>query len=241
MRVLIISDIHANLSALDSVLADAKDRWDVLWCLGDLVGYGPKPNECVELVRTLDPVCLLGNHDWAALGRIDIEMFNNEAREVVEWTQEQLEKETIDYLETLESKTVVDDYTLAHASPRYPIWEYVLDLKVAAANFDVLETPYCFIGQSHVPLLFEKADNSGVEWYLPSYAPTSINGTRMIINPGSVGQPRDNDPRASYVILDTDEMTIEHRRVPYPIEVTQGQMREAGLPNRQIERLAQGW
>src|SRR5579864_9840272 len=151
MRVLIISDIHANLAAFETVLADAKGAWDYVWCLGDVVGYGPDPNECVELLRTLPNLCLAGNHDWAALGRLDIRTFNADARKAVHWTQEILKPENIAYLDALPTTFVLGPYTLAHGSPREPVWEYILDPLIAALNFPHFETPYCLVGHTHTP------------------------------------------------------------------------------------------
>lgn len=141
MRILIISDIHANLAAFEAVLADAKNQWDYVWCLGDVVGYGPDPNECCDLLKTLPHLCLAGNHDWAALGRLDIRTFNADARKAVTWTQETLKPENVAYLDALPTTFVLGPYTLAHGSPREPVWEYILDPLVAALNFPHFETP----------------------------------------------------------------------------------------------------
>ncbi len=243
MRVLIISDIHANLAAFESVMADAKNDWDYVWCLGDVVGYGPDPNECVELLRTLPHLCLAGNHDWAALGRLDIRTFNADARKAVHWTQEMLKADNIDYLDALPTTFVLGQYTLAHGSPREPVWEYILEAPTAALNFQYFETPYCMVGHTHTPVIFRQVSEHGdTETIQPAYRqPRPLNNQRQIINPGSVGQPRDSNPDAAYAILEVERMVWEHRRVPYPIAQTQEKMRRADLPERLIARLERGW
>ncbi len=242
MRVLIISDIHANLAAFEAVLADAKGEWDAIWFLGDLVGYGPDPNECVALLREHDPISLSGNHDWAVLGKLDINKFNREAQIAIRWTQEAISQETYDYLATLPPNRDNAPFSLVHASPRHPVWEYILDAYTAAINFDHFETPYCLVGHTHVPVIFAEEEPHKVVIYLPDYeAPIQLGQVRLIINPGSVGQPRDSDARAAYAFLDTEALTFEHKRVAYPIAVTQEKMRQYGIPSRLIRRLEFGW
>jgi diadenosine tetraphosphatase ApaH/serine/threonine PP2A family protein phosphatase len=243
MRILIISDIHANLTAFESVLEDARGDWDYVWCLGDVVGYGPDPNECVTLLRTMPHLCLAGNHDWAALNRLDIRTFNPDARKAVEWTRHTLTPDNTAWLEALPTTFVIGEYTLAHGSPREPVWEYILEPLIAALNFPHFETPYCLVGHTHQPIIYELQNDRGdTEAIPPAYrAARQLNGRRQIINPGSVGQPRDSDPRASYALLDTDEHIWRFRRIPYAYEVTQSHMRKAGLPERLIARLAYGW
>jgi predicted phosphodiesterase len=243
MRYLVLSDIHANQAALSAVLVDA-GSFDFVWCLGDLVGYGPDPNECIERLRDLPHFSLAGNHDWAVLGRLDITSFNSDARLATVWTQSQLTPASHAYLESLSADSVKEPFTLAHGSPRQPVWEYVLDSLIARRSFAFFETPYCLVGHTHIPLIFYQPDDNpgGCQTLVPPYAdPISLQVEgRMLLNPGSVGQPRDGDSRASYVILDTDAMTWEHRRVSYPIEITQERMRARGLPVRLIERLDYG-
>lgn len=243
MRILVISDIHANLTAFKTVLADAHGQWDYVWCLGDVVGYGPDPNECVELLQTMPHLCLAGNHDWAALGRLDIRTFNPDARRAVEWTQETLKPENIAYLEALPVTFVIGNYTLVHASPREPVWEYILEPLAAALNFPHFETPYCFVGHTHQPVIYEQLSESGDTRALePRYGQIhSMNGQRQIINPGSIGQPRDQNPDAAYGILDTITGEFEHRRIPYDIPDVQNRMRDYGLPERLVTRLEHGW
>lgn len=263
MRVLILSDIHANLVALETVLNAAEGSYDRIWCLGDVVGYGPRPNECVEIVRERADLCVMGNHDWAALGRpgVDVEDFNPQARDAALWTREQLTDESRAYLNQLPDQPVhpqqLDDMLITHASPREPVWEYILNPYVAMENFGAFRETYCLVGHTHKPAIFRwqpyaEAVNgprvvrpAKVDYLQPKCGTTlSIaheDGERLIINPGSVGQPRDNDARAAYAILDLDEMTWRYERIAYPIELTQGQMQEAGLPRRLIDRLSFGW
>ncbi len=243
MRYLVISDIHANQAALSAVLADA-GSFDSVWCLGDLVGYGPDPNECIERLQDLPHFSLAGNHDWAALGKLDIRSFNNDARISSEWTQQQLSAGGREYLESLPTRFEQDQFTLVHASPRQPVWEYVLDPLIAQRNYAYFDTPYCLMGHTHIPVVFCQFDSNpvGCKTFVPPFngpVHLEVEG-RLMLNPGSVGQPRDGNPDASYAILDTDTMTWEHRRVPYPIEITQERMRARDLPPRLIERLDYG-
>ena len=154
MHYLVLSDIHANLVALETVLADAPD-FDKIWCLGDLVGYGPNPNECIERIQEYDHVCLAGNHDWAALGKLDLRSFNTDARTANQWTQKELVPSAREYLDTLPTCAEQDGFYMAHASPKEPVWEYVLDTNVAYANFAHFPTPICLVGHTHVPIIFE--------------------------------------------------------------------------------------
>jgi predicted phosphodiesterase len=241
MRVLIISDIHANLAAFQAVLADTQGQWDTIWCLGDLVGYGPDPNECVALLREQDHISLSGNHDWAVLGKLDIQNFNREAQIAIRWTRQAISTETHEYLATLPSSLAKPLFTLAHASPRQPVWEYILDPYTAAINFEHFITPYCLVGHTHVPAIFVEMDEEQVTMQKPENdVALKLNAQRLIINPGSVGQPRDSDPRAAYGLLDTEAFTLVHKRVGYPVEVTQEKMREYGIPSRLIKRLEYG-
>ncbi|MBL8116769.1 MAG: metallophosphoesterase family protein [Anaerolineae bacterium] len=243
MRILIISDIHANLTAFETVLNDAKGQWEYVWCLGDVVGYGPDPNECVDLLRTLPHLCLAGNHDWAALGRLDIRTFNPDARVAVNWTRETLTKDNIEYLDALPTTFVIGNYTLAHGSPREPVWEYILEPLIATLNFPHFETPYCLVGHTHQPIIYELMNEDGDTAAIPpSYGlQRQLNGRRQIINPGSVGQPRDQNPNAAYAILDVETNIWEHRRIPYDIAAVQKRMRTYGMPDRLVNRLEHGW
>lgn len=242
MRALIITDIHGNLPALQAVLEDA-GKVDAVWCLGDVVGYGPYPNECVQLIR-LQPnlVCLLGNHDAASVGMLDVDTFNPEARLSVNWTQSVLSADNQLYLRQRPLTQVVDNVTLVHGSPRHPIYEYLLDTRAATENFEHFENEFCFVGHTHLPVMFTM--NSGdymARFTVPSEDKAVELKPRAIINPGSVGQPRDRDPRAAYAIFDTEANTWHPRRVAYDIEATQKEMKEHSLPKRHIERLDSGW
>lgn len=241
MHYLIISDIHANLVALEIVLADAPD-FDEIWCLGDLVGYGPNPNECIERIQDFRHISLAGNHDWAALGKLDLRNFNTDARNANLWTQSELAPSAREYLDGLPTSIERDGFYMAHASPKEPVWEYVLDTNVAYANFAHFSTPICLVGHTHVPVIFrlDEQRQRCNPMVPPLPDPVSLDQQRMIINPGSVGQPRDGDPRASYAILDSESMIWEFRRVAYPVEITQERMRARGLPRRLIERLEMG-
>jgi len=244
MRYLVLSDIHANLAAFEAVLADAPS-FDQVWCIGDVIGYGPDPNECVELLQRYDHVCVAGNHDWATLGRLDTDDFNPDARRALEWTRAHLDQAGLAYLEDLPTELRLGDFTLVHGSPRQPIWEYILYAGIAASNFPFLDTPYCFVGHTHTPVIFQESSDDGASvaaTLLPSYEESfALPAGRLIINPGSVGQPRNNDPRASYVLLDTDANVVTYRRVAYPVEKTQLRMYQLGLPMRLAARLSNGW
>jgi diadenosine tetraphosphatase ApaH/serine/threonine PP2A family protein phosphatase len=242
MRILVLSDIHANVTAFEAVLADAAGDWDQLWCLGDVVGYGPDPNECVALLQEQPHVALCGNHDWASLGRVDLDIFNPIARSAIEWTRRQLTDASRTYLESLEPLRVEHPFTLAHASPREPIWEYITDARVARANMAHFDTPYCLVGHTHVPVIFYQQDSEEIDMQRPSYGRARpLDGGRYIINPGGVGQPRDGDPRAAYAILDTDALTWEHRRVAYDVLETQSRMADHKLPAPLVARLQYGY
>ena len=248
MRVLVVSDIHANLVAFETVLARAREEggFDVVWCLGDVVGYGPNPNECVARLREFEHVCVLGNHDAAALGHVDVNDFNPDAKHAVLWTQEQLTTATRAYLESLPHRLQEGPYTIVHGSPRDPVWEYILSPTIASEQFGHFDTPFCLVGHTHVPAIYHLFPSDGREaltWHYPEpdKAYPLNPEERWILNPGSVGQPRDHDPRAAFVLLDTETHTWRYFRIPYDIERTQYLMREAGLPVRLIARLSYGW
>ena len=243
MRILIISDIHANLAAFEAVLDEADENWDKIWCLGDIIGYGPDPNECVARLREHEHLSLSGNHDWAVLEKLDISSFNQDARTAIQWARDTITDETRDYLKTLPPMLQPDEtFTLAHGSPRQPVWEYILDEGTAAVNFSYFDTPYCLVGHTHSPVIFEQIDAIRVMPYAPIYdQPLQLEEARLIINTGSVGQPRDSDPRAAYAFLDTETLTWTFHRVAYDIKWTQQRMRNHKLPNRLIQRLERGW
>lgn len=244
MRCLVLSDIHSNLEALEAVVDDAGSV-DQVWCLGDVVGYGPDPNQCVALLNSLPHLCIAGNHDWATLGKLDLNDFNPDAREANLWNRQELFDENLAYLDARPETLVEGQFTLSHGSPRHPIWEYIIYTSTAQANFEFFSTPFCLVGHTHTPVLFRLDNRSGTEMCEPMPPsvgqPVTLEPGRFIVNPGSVGQPRDGDPRASYVLLDTEALTVEHRRVVYPVERTQAKMMEHNLPLRLVLRLGYGW
>lgn len=240
MRVLILSDIHANADALSTVLKSA-GAVDAVWCLGDVVGYGPDPNECIARLKELpNLVCLQGNHDAAATKHLALEGFNVEARTSIEWLLGTLTPDSLAFLNTLEPRKETEGVTLAHASPRQPILEYLLDSYSAAENFGYFATDFCFVGHTHVPVLFI-ANNREVTLRVPEPNSKITLARRCIANPGSVGQPRDRDPRAAYAIFDSEKSTWDYARVHYEVSGVQERMRAFGLPERHITRLAGGW
>lgn len=240
MRILILSDIHANLNALEAVL-DAAGEVDATWCLGDLVGYGPDPNECINRIRsTPNLTCLLGNHDAAAIGYIDTLFFNREARLSAQWMKSHLSRENIAYLKSLPDRCIIGDVTLVHGSPRNPVWEYLLDRQAAAINFSYFNTKYCFVGHTHLPVAYIEEQNDVKSVKLEDHQVIAFEN-RIIINPGSVGQPRDRDKRASFAIYQPPENLWEIHRVDYDFHSVQQRIINAGLPRRHAQRLAEGW
>lgn len=287
MRCAVLSDIHGNYEALTAVMRDI-DRFtveqrvsvDAVWCLGDIVGYGPQPRECVQMIREICSVCVAGNHDWAAIGKLDLDEFTGVAANSAEWTSAQLSPQDRIYLRGLPELVSAGEFTVTHGSPMNPIWEYLTSAAAATPNFGAFETPYCLVGHTHVPTIFLLADDvrpaptpppiltearaSGFHpgdsdlasfpdieaiplsasalcehitpapglWLVPEHR-------RAIINPGSVGQPRDGDPRAAYMIFDSD-LGFEFRRVEYDVATTQLKMQEQGLSPRMAARLEKG-
>jgi predicted phosphodiesterase len=243
MRCAIIADIHANLAALTAVLLDVKQRGGVeeIWCLGDIVGYGPDPHDCIELLRQTNHICVAGNHDLAAVGQIDTAEFNPDAVAATEWTAGQLNSRDVSYLRSLPRVINRDDFTLVHGSPREPIWEYVLSISGARENFAYFKTKFCLLAHTHVPAAFSY-DEGGACSFL-QFNPDKelvLEKARLIINPGAVGQPRDGDPRASYAIYDSNKNRFWLYRVPYDITATQARMVEKKLPMRLVARLSHG-
>lgn len=243
MRILIVSDIHSNYVALETVLSVA-GSYDLLWNLGDTIGYGPCPNECVAAMQAHASVTIAGNHDLACLGKVDLSDFNPDARTANIWNGEQLTPEHRALLEALPPlQEVSDRILLAHGSPREPVWEYLLTRIQAEDNFAIFNQQVCFIGHSHVPLIFRRyPDGRSSEPALADhdYTLELQPDMRYFINPGSVGQPRNQDPRAAYAVLDSDRGTVRFHRVEYDIAQTQRQMRDARLPNALIRRLEYG-
>ena len=243
MRYAIIADIHSNLAAFQAVVDDiqSQERIEKIWCLGDIVGYGPDPHECIELLRSTDHICVAGNHDRAVVGKLDITSFNPHAAEAVHWTEGKLSIGDITYLKNLPDSIQEDDFTIVHGSPREPIMEYILSMSVARQNFDCFKTRYCLIGHTHVPQAYslDKEDNCTATRFLPTVK--LITGeTRLIVNPGAVGQPRDRNPEASYAVYDNRTKIIQLRRVSYDIRQTQDKIMKSGLPPRLATRLEMG-
>jgi diadenosine tetraphosphatase ApaH/serine/threonine PP2A family protein phosphatase len=240
MRVAVISDVHANRHALDAVLADVDaEGVDAVWCLGDTVGYGPQPNECCALVRARADLCLVGNHDLVALGELSVSDFNEEAAAAAVWTNEVLTPESESFLRSLSPAGAEDGVELFHASARDPVWEYVLTEEAAKTTFELTTAPLVLVGHSHVALALALEDGAVSGGLAPAATEVALDGRRLL-NPGSVGQPRDGDPRAAWLVLDTDRRFASFRRVAYPIEETQAEIRAAGLPPALAARLQRG-
>ena len=239
MRLAVLSDIHANLAALDAVREDLPDV-DEVWVLGDIVGYGPQPNEVIAALQELGARSVMGNHDGAAIGQVDVTWFNPDAARAIAWTAGVVDGNTRAYLATLPEVRREGELTAVHGSPRDPTWEYITDANVASANLASFDTRICLFGHTHVPIVY-RADEGRVEAVAADAgAPISVRGGRLLINPGSVGQPRDGNPAASYAVIDTGAETVQFRRVRYDIDRTQRLMREVDLPARLIERLSYG-
>jgi diadenosine tetraphosphatase ApaH/serine/threonine PP2A family protein phosphatase len=245
VRAAVISDIHANLPALEATL-EAIDGADVeeVWCLGDVVGYGAQPDACAELVRERCATCLVGNHDLAVLGALDIATFSDAAAAAVEWTQSNAQEATLEFLRGLEPSGSREGIALFHASPRDPIWEYVLSIEQAEACIEVQPGPVALIGHSHVALFFvspepgEAGETRGVQ--SGDGTRLDLAGGRWLVNPGSVGQPRDGDPRAAWLELETEERSCRFHRVAYDVDGAAESIVAAGLPPHLGERLQAG-
>ncbi len=242
MRVAVVSDIHSNLHALEAVLgAIEAEAPDELWCLGDLVGYGPRPNECCALIADRADVCLAGNHDLGVLGTIDLVEFGGEAGIAARWTRDVLDPEARALLEPLEPKGTAHGVALYHGSARDPVWEYVLSDEAALATLEIAGSPLVLVGHSHVALRVARSGDGDLDGGLaPAGTELALADVQALLNPGSVGQPRDGDPRAAYLVLDLDARRASFRRVEYDIQRTQHEIREAGLPELLAARLELG-
>ena len=242
MRVAIASDIHGNKQAFQAVIAAAEgDGADELWCLGDLVGYGAEPDACVELARESCQVCLAGNHDLVVTGEIDIGDFSAGAAAAARWTQEHIAESSLEYLRGLRPAEPDRAPALFHASPRDPVWEYVLSPFQADDCFEAMEARVGAIGHSHVALYFADEGEAGaVGAHAPASTELDISTGRWLINPGGVGQPRDGDPRAAWLLLDTEGWIASWRRVEYPIDEAAQAIERAGLPAMLAQRLYSG-
>jgi len=241
MRILVLSDIHANLVALEAVLQDARGDYDTLWCLGDSTGYGPRPNEVLQLLRDRPHMALVGNHDLAAAGLMSSEGFNATALMALDWTRAALSNSSIEYLGMLQPAGIRQGIALAHGSPRDPVWEYVNSSEKAFENLMLMEQNLCLVGHSHKQVGYALEEGAANLLRRPgSDMPLKLGWTKTILNPGSVGQPRDGDPRAAYAILNLKLMEWESRRVEYDVSATQQQMRAENLPESLAARLETG-
>jgi diadenosine tetraphosphatase ApaH/serine/threonine PP2A family protein phosphatase len=245
LRAAVLSDVHSNQPALEAVLEAVEEAGvDELWCLGDVVGYGAQPDACADLIRERCDVCLVGNHDLAVLGGIDISSFSDTAAVAVEWTRENASEGTLEFLRGLEPAGAREGIGLFHASPRDPIWEYVLSTDQAEAGLNVQKERIGLIGHSHVSLFFARpngampGDAHGAQ--AGDGALLDLQSGRWLLNPGSVGQPRDGDPRAAWLELDTEELTARFHRAPYDVLTAAETILAAGLPSQLAERLEAG-
>ncbi len=237
----IISDIHSNLEALDAVL-NQLHRVDKIVCLGDMVGYGPNPNECIEKIRALNIPVVAGNHDKAVTCEHDVKWFNKNALAAVNWTQRVIFQENLDYLKQLPLELEEDGFHLVHGSLRSPLQEYIMSISDAIPTFEKMTRPLCFVGHSHSPVFIAlKKDGNyegrkledGEEILIDDFA-------KVVVNVGGVGQPRDGDPRACYGIYDPKIKLFSLHRAEYNIGKTQQKMKAVNLPDRLVERLELG-
>lgn len=244
MKYALLADIHSNLEALTAVLEDIdrRGRIEELWVLGDIVGYGPDPGECIKILRSRKHVAVSGNHDVFCTGKLDARyLLNPEAATACRWTSRVLTPEDTEYLKSFPEVVERDDFTLVHGSPRDPLWEYIMSQSIALMNFDYLRTKFCLVGHSHTPMVFKlEEDGHCANLPLSESVGVVLGKDKMIINPGGVGQPRDGDPRASYAIYDSEAKMIRLHRVTYDIKLTQQKMVKHNLPVRLISRLEKG-
>ena len=242
MRVAIVSDIHGNRHAFEAVLAAvAEEDVEEVWCLGDLVGYGAAPDECVRLARDHCNLCLVGNHDMAVRGDLSMSEFSRGAELAARWTQDTMTEENLDFLLALEPALLRPEVGLFHASPRDPVWEYVLSTLLAELCLDVQRHRVCLIGHSHVALSFSRHEGEPATGETRGHgAELDVSAGEWLLNPGSVGQPRDGDPRAAWMVLDTRSWSARYRRTEYDIAAAASAIRAARLPDSLAERLEYG-
>jgi predicted phosphodiesterase len=241
MRVAVVSDIHGNYHALEAVLAEiAIEAPDEIWCLGDVVGYGPDPNRCCDAVERQANLCLAGNHDLAAIGRLPVEDFNDEAAAAVRWTRSVLAETARSFLERLAPAATRSGAALFHGSPLDPVWDYVLSEQTALASFELVGQPLLLVGHSHVALALAYDGRQLAGGLAGDQDEVDLSASRWLLNPGSVGQPRGGDPRAAWLLLDLDAGRAFFRRTVYPVRLTQAEIRGAGLPEALAVRLELG-
>jgi diadenosine tetraphosphatase ApaH/serine/threonine PP2A family protein phosphatase len=241
MRVAVISDIHSNLHALEAVLADIQaEAPDEVWCLGDIVGYGAQPNECVDAVREAVRLSLSGNHDLAVLGTIDVAAFSGDAGAAARWTRTVLGESQAEWLGGLKPSADRAGFQLFHGSPRDPVWDYVLSEEIAKASILQTTAPLLLVGHSHIALALRWDGEQMSGGLAPAGTEVDLGGGRFVLNPGSVGQPRDGDPRAAWLLIDEEAGRAAFRRVPYPIVRAQAAIRAYGLPEGLAARLTHG-
>jgi diadenosine tetraphosphatase ApaH/serine/threonine PP2A family protein phosphatase len=242
MRIAVVADVHANLEAFSAVLRHAREDGpvDEVWSLGDIVGYGPDPTACIALLHTLPHIAIAGNHDYAATGVIGTEEFNPFAQEAARWTSTRLTLEDQLWLSNLSAVHIEGEFTLAHGSLIDPVWDYLVSTEGASAHLGHQTTPYGLVGHSHLPQVFTEGQTGLRGAAIEDGGDVALGRRRFVANPGSVGQPRDGDPRAAYSLLDTEKRQLSFHRVPYEIEVTQAKMRAVGLPEYLADRLAEG-
>ena len=242
MRVAVLSDIHSNLAALDAVLEDLAQQpaVDQTWVCGDIVGYGPQPNEVIARLREIEATPVMGNHDGAAIGTVDVTWFNDAAAAAILWTSGELDSASRTFLSELPERRSDGPMTAVHGSPRDPIWEYIVSAEVAGEQLLAFATPICLFGHTHIPAVFASENGAMREVPVLAGRAMALPAGRLMLNPGSVGQPRDRNPDSSYLIADLEAGTVEFRRVPYDIARTQALMRERRLPAWLAERLSHG-
>ena len=242
MQVAIISDIHGNRHAFEAVLADVgRTSAAAIWCLGDVVGYGADPNDCCRLARANTALCLAGNHDLAVTGDLDLGEFSTGAALAARWTQEVIADDHRDWLKSLSPSGEAEGVGLYHASPRDPVWEYVLSALLAELCLDAQAERVCLVGHSHVALAFERPEGEPATGAARRDGDAAdLSAGEWIVNPGSVGQPRDGDPRAAWLLLDTTAWTAQWRRTEYDIAGAAASIRAARLPDSLAERLEYG-
>lgn len=241
MRIAVVSDIHANWHALEAVLADCEEQKpDEVWCLGDLVGYGPQPNRCTAEVEARAQVCLAGNHDLGAIGTVELADFSPDAATVARWTGGVLEDSQRQFLASLSPKGARDGFELFHGSPHDPIWEYILSEAGARRAFDETSSDVLLVGHSHIPIALRLNDGTVAGGLAKGGSDVELVGGRWLLNPGAVGQPRDGDARAAYLLIDLESRNAHFRRVPYDVAATQAEIRAEGLPEELAARLAGG-